>query len=60
MAFFTRHNTTVPILPAEDCRSEYSTLTQDKSALSENSMSASEKPVNRYEYVVDRELGVEV
>lgn len=41
MAFFTRHNATVPILPTDQPTTE-------------------KKQTDRYEYVVDRELGVEV
>lgn len=60
MAFFTRTNLNVPVLPpeeplSEDCNSDSGTLKrEDSEALGE------EDRVERFEYVVDRELGVEV
>lgn len=78
MAFFTRVNTTLPILPTDECRSEYSTRmveqrTQCNTANSNNTNcntnnsecdmaknNKSKDSSDRYEYVVDRVLGVEV
>lgn len=67
MAFFTRVNTNVPFLPPEQCHSEVSqtetdgqclkNLTRDKP---EGGDSNIKEESGRYEYVVDRVLGVEV
>lgn len=86
MAFFTRVNTTLPVLPTDECRSEHSTSTstsmltrmveqrtQCNTANSNNTNcntnnsecdmaknNKSKDSSDRYEYVVDRVLGVEV
>lgn len=70
MAFFTRVNTNVPYLPPEQCHSEDSLLgTESQGTKSEiksdvrNSTKGVENQTEesgRFEYVVDRVLGVEV
>ena len=74
MAFFTRVNTNVPFLPPKHCLSEDITSKRtetkcqiqienmrnmkDESKLPESPTTS--KDAVRYDYVVDRELGVEV
>jgi hypothetical protein len=70
IAFLTRKNMCVPVLPpdelSEDCASDSGTLKREDSELLEGMSSCeSEKIViddgeQRFEYVVDRVLGVEV
>lgn len=76
MTFFTRVNTNVPFLPSDECHSDSSTLKKNEdSASCTNNISDSTSEVKkhaagdngktnkdqgRYEYVVDRVLGVEV
>ncbi|XP_031341164.1 protein kibra isoform X2 [Photinus pyralis] len=68
MAFFTKVNTIVPILPTEECHSNVSVIVTDEQSQCKSSesdatccekVSLSEKR-GPYEYVVDRVLGVEV
>lgn len=67
MAFFTKLNTSVPLLPTRDeCHSESSTTQQSENFRCTDSEGADGEDVSnsedqsRYEYVVDRVLGVEV
>lgn len=68
MAFFTKVNTIVPILPTEECHSNVSIIVTDEQSQcksSENDATCCEKVSlsekgGPYEYVVDRVLGVEV
>jgi len=60
MAFFTRTNLNVPVLPqeetlSEDCNSDSGTLKREDSEII-----IEEERMERFDYVVDRELGVEV
>ncbi|XP_059481986.1 protein kibra [Neocloeon triangulifer] len=64
MAFFTRTNLNVPVLPpednlSEDCNSDSGTLKREDSE-SIHGVIIEEERVERFEYVIDRELGVEV
>lgn len=62
MAFFTRVNTNVPFLPSEDSL-DSSTLkrgAEEAEQCTEDGEKVSENEKGRYEYVVDRVLGVEV
>lgn len=64
MAFFTRVSTDVPFLPSDECHS----AEEGKGATgeggtkddSENGSNEADATAGRYEYVVDRVLGVEV
>ncbi|KAK9886964.1 hypothetical protein WA026_019222 [Henosepilachna vigintioctopunctata] len=73
MAFFTRVNTNVPFLPSDECHLDRSQLkkTEDVQCLedsvnksdckeSERSCSKNKESLERYDYVVDRVMGVEV
>lgn len=66
MAFFTRVNTNVPFLPSEECHSlddNSSTLKRSSEQCNENNNNSENgvsEATSRYEYVVDRVLGVEV
>lgn len=75
MTFFTRVNTNVPFLPSDECHSDSSTLKKNEDSTSctnntsDNSSEVKDvasdngktnKEQGRYEYVVDRVLGVEV
>lgn len=68
MAFFTRVNTNVPFLPSEECHSlddNSSTLKRsaeqcNNNENNNNSENGVSEATSRYEYVVDRVLGVEV
>lgn len=71
MAFFTRINTTIPFLPNEQNSAEESGANKDdkkqcpnndneKVGNNESQTSESKKESTRYDYVVDRVLGVEV
>ncbi|KAJ3658274.1 hypothetical protein Zmor_010024 [Zophobas morio] len=64
MAFFTRVNSNVPFLPSDECHSD-TTKSKDEPENSEpsevkNNEAESSGQSGRYEYVVDRVLGVEV
>jgi protein KIBRA len=67
MAFFTRVNTNVPFLPSDECHSEVS-KTKDEPPSNSDDCEVMKGGVEdeqsgqteRYEYVVDRVLGVEV
>ncbi|XP_022903657.2 protein kibra isoform X1 [Onthophagus taurus] len=65
MAFFTRINTTVPILPPEQSEDNSKPPEEINNQYSKSEGKSEEKSVEissstRYEYVVDRALGVEV
>nr|XP_023013961.1 protein kibra isoform X1 [Leptinotarsa decemlineata] len=68
MAFFTRTDTNVPFLPSDECHSENNTLkrlSEEKPQLTNgevraNGLEDGEGNAGRYDYVVDRVLGVEV
>lgn len=71
MAFFTRVNTSIPFLPSEqtaneepankDDKKQYSNECPEEGAKTEkNEAPDGKKEYTRYDYVVDRVLGVEV
>lgn len=65
MTFFTRVNTDVPFLPSEECHSDTGTLKKsdndgDNAENKESVADGESNDAGRYEYVVDRVLGVEV
>lgn len=70
MAFFTRVNTNVPFLLPEQCHSEVSSssqletnsqgITNEVRDQADGGESQKKEESGRYEYVVDRVLGVEV
>ncbi|RZC37858.1 Myosin tail 1, APG6, and/or AAA 27 domain containing protein [Asbolus verrucosus] len=70
MAFFTRVNTNVPFLPSDECHSDVSKVKDEQNTDSsevkardvehDSNAQANKESAGRYEYVVDRVLGVEV
>lgn len=62
MAFFTRVNSNVPFLPTESChpRPEESETSKGNEVRDNADGGESKQESGRYEYVVDRILGVEV
>lgn len=73
MAFFTRVNTTVPCLPSTECHSEPASSlpesadveisnieSRDNESNKSNKDNKNSEGLDRYNYVLDRVLGVEV